>query len=162
MFRKASLLALLLLVGTVGVAVAQANTPTNTPTRTATNTPTSTGVPVAATPTSPPTVAPGHPETIFNSYQGGGQVNIRPPASTGCVDVTINGIQPGDLIVFYPPEALTTTDALNYNGARIKTNNTVTLCFTGSATQVWRYWQYAWFDMTKEDISQQPTPVTVY
>lgn len=150
---KRVLLALLLLAGTVGVAFAQ----TATPTPTATNTPTSTGVPVVGTPTGTIPTPAAHNSTFFNALTDG-QVNVDPPSSTGCVNVTINGLQVGDLLVFYPPDALKVTDAITYQ-YRILMNNTVRMCFTITSAHPPRVWEYLWWDRTETDIAKQPTPV---
>lgn len=155
---KRVLLALLLLAGTVGVSVAQTDTPTATPTNTPTPTATSTGVPVVGSPTGTIPTPAAHASTYFEALADG-QVNVDPPSSTGCANVTIAGIQPGDLLVFYPPDALKTTDAITYQ-YRILMNNTVRMCFTITSGHPPRVWEYVWWDRTNSDVSKQPTPVT--
>ncbi len=149
MFKRV-LLTLLLSVGTVAVASAQTNTPT------ATNTPTSTSVPVVATPTGTIPTPAAHNSTFFEAFDDN-TVIVDPPSSTGTLNVTIPGIQPGDLIEFYPPAALKTTDEITYT-YRILMNNTVQFAFTIVSAHPPRTWEYVWFDRTNTDLTKQPTP----
>jgi hypothetical protein len=70
--------------------------------------------------------------------------------SRGSFDVTVTGIAPGDLVVFYPPEAI--NDDLVYAGCRITAVNTVRLYrynpTAGAIDDTARTWEYTWIDLT--------------
>ena len=78
-------------LGATSVALGQTSTPTRTPTTTPTRTPTN-GISAIAS----------HAGEFRIAAISQSTVSVQPPSTTGCVTVTILGIQPGDFLEFHP------------------------------------------------------------